>query len=97
MELGSPTLVVVETQHKTPVGMEIDVLEGGQVQQDEDVGNILQPKILEEAPTVNGTVLDQEESTTAERSHTTTLEQPQEGTVEYVISWAEEYAEERTM
>jgi hypothetical protein len=35
--------------------------------------------------------------TTLERSHTTTPEQPQEGTVEDVTGRAEEYAEDKTM
>jgi hypothetical protein len=41
MEQEIPTLVVEETQQTTPVGMDIDMMEVGQGQQDEDTRNIL--------------------------------------------------------
>jgi hypothetical protein len=44
MTPGSPTPIMEETQQTTPVGMDIDVPEGGQGQQDEDAGNHLPQK-----------------------------------------------------
>jgi hypothetical protein len=88
---------VEETQQTTPVGMDMDVPEGGQGQQVEDTGNHSHSRNPEEGLRVNGTVPNQEETTMPEGSHTTMLEQPQEGTVEDVIGRPDEYAEERTM
>jgi hypothetical protein len=97
MEPGSPTPVVEETQQTTPVGMDIDMLEVVQSQQTQDAGNPSCSKNPEEAPRVNGTVPNQIETTSPERSHTTTSKQPQEGIVEEVTRREEAYAEERTM
>jgi hypothetical protein len=74
--------------------MDMDVLEGGQGQQAEDAGNHFHSRNPEERPRVNGMVPNQEETTALEGSHTTMLEQPQEGTVEYVTSRPDEYGEE---
>jgi hypothetical protein len=72
----SPAPIVEETQQTIPMGMDKDVPEGVQIQQDEDSRNNLHPRNLEQGPRVNRTVLNQKEMTTPERSHTTTLEQP---------------------
>jgi hypothetical protein len=74
MEPGSPTAVVEETQQTTTVGMDINILKGGQNQQVEDVGNPSCLENPEEAPRVNGTVPNQTKSFVPERSHTTTSE-----------------------
>jgi hypothetical protein len=58
MTLGSPTLIVEETQHTTPVGMDMDVPKGVQGQQDEDAYNNLHLRNPEEGPRVNGMVLN---------------------------------------
>jgi hypothetical protein len=77
--------------------MDIDVPEGGHDQQAEDAGNHSHPENPEEAPRINGTVPNQAKTTAPKRSHTTMLEQPQEGRVEDVTGRADEYAEERTI
>jgi hypothetical protein len=94
MTPGSPTPIVEETQQTTPVGMDMDVPEGGQGQQAEDADNHSHSGNPEECPRVNGMVPNQEEMTAPERLHTTMLEQPQEGTVEDVTDRPDEYAEE---
>jgi hypothetical protein len=64
--------------------MGMDVPKRGHAQQDEDLGNHSHPINPEEGSRVNRTVSEQEETTMPKRSHTTTLEQPEEGKVEYV-------------
>jgi hypothetical protein len=76
MAPGSPTPLVEETQQTTPVGMDIDMSEVGQIQQTRDTGNPSCSEIPEEALRVNGTVSNQIETVVPERSHTTTSEQP---------------------
>jgi hypothetical protein len=61
MKPGSPTPIVEETQWKTPVGMDIDVPEGGPSPQVENVGNHSQPENPEEYLRTNGMVLNQKE------------------------------------
>jgi hypothetical protein len=51
----------------------------------------------EEGPRVNGMIPNQAKMVVPEIPQTTTMEQPQEGTVEDVTNWAEEYAKERKM
>ena len=63
-----------ETHQTTPVGMHIDVIEGGQGQQVEDTGNHSHPENPKEAPKFNGITLNQVEMTTPKSSHTTMLE-----------------------
>jgi hypothetical protein len=56
MEPMSSTLMVEETQQKTTIGMDIDMMEMGQGQQAKDIGNPSCSKHIEEAPRVNGIV-----------------------------------------
>jgi hypothetical protein len=58
MTPGSPRSIVEETQQTTPMGMDIDVLEGGHGQKDEDAGNHLHPENPEASLRVNGTLLN---------------------------------------
>jgi len=83
------TPIMEETQQTTPVGMDMDVPEGGQGQQVEDAGNHSHFRNPKEGPRVNGMVLNQEEMTTPKK--------PQKGTVEDVTSRTDEYVEEKTM
>jgi hypothetical protein len=95
--MGSPTHIEEETQQTTPAGMDIDMPEEGQGQQNEDAGNQVQPENPIEAPRVNGMAPNQEEMVMPEESQTTMSEQPQEGVVEDVTGRPEQYVEEQTM
>jgi hypothetical protein len=81
---ASPTPIVEESQQKTLVGMDLDVPEQGQGQQDENAGNQVHLENPKEASRVNGIAPNQAEMTVPKRSQTTTPEQPKEGTMEDV-------------
>jgi hypothetical protein len=81
---GIPTLVVEETQQKTPVGMDIERPEEGKGQQNEDAGSQVQSKNPEEALRVNGTTPNQEAAVEPKESQTTMSKHPQKGEMEDV-------------
>jgi hypothetical protein len=68
MTPASPTLVEEETQQITPVGMDIEVPEGGQGQQVGDAGNNSHHKNPEESSRGNWIVPNQAKMAALERS-----------------------------
>jgi hypothetical protein len=54
----------------------------------------VQPENPEEAPRVNGMTPNQEEAVEPDESQTTVSDHPQEGAVEDVMGWPEQYVEE---
>jgi hypothetical protein len=75
MTPGIPTPIVEEIQQTTLVGMDIDVLEEGQGQLDEDAGNQFHPENPKEDVRANGMDPNQEETIAMERSHNHRREQ----------------------